>query len=165
MMSWLVIICCVVGIFLYDLSDWETDKAPSSLFFSPKVLMSAAAIMSHDWLMFLNEFLGNGLSYLVNINFTFREEKVEMPSRSSREQRGIHSTWRWERVVPRSLGRQIIPQLTRGAGYITAWNMGEATQHLGHRSLKLFSLLCRPLVSPAHPFQQRLGLCLFWGCG
>lgn len=70
--------------------------------------------------MFLNEFLGNGLSYLVNIKFTFREEKVEMPSRSSREQRGIHSTWRWERVVPRSLGRQIIPQLTRGAGYITA---------------------------------------------
>lgn len=70
--------------------------------------------------MRLNEFLGNGLSYLVNINFTFKEEKVEMPSRSCREQRGIHRTWRWEREVPRSLGRQIIPQLTRGGDYTTA---------------------------------------------
>lgn len=90
--------------------------------------------------MCLNEFLGNGLSYPVHINFTFREENVEMPSRSCREQRGIHSTWRWEKVVPRSLGRHILTQLTWGAGYIRAWIMGEATQHLGHRSFKLSSL-------------------------
>lgn len=37
---------------------------------------------------------------------TFREDKVERPSRCCREQRDIHSTSRWERVVPRSLRRQ-----------------------------------------------------------
>lgn len=144
----------------YDLSVWETDKAPSLLFFffCPKISMSAADVMRHDWLMAPNEFLQNVLSYLVNINFTFREENVEMPSTSCREQRGIHSTWRWERVVPRSLGRQMIPQLTWGGQLHNSMNRGRG--YPAPRPAKLHALFTPlpPTCSPSTSFSASSGV-------
>lgn len=42
---------------------------------------------------------------------TFRELQEEIPSKSESPQRAIHSTWRWDNVVPRSLKKETIQAL------------------------------------------------------
>lgn len=39
---------------------------------------------------------------------TFRELKAEIPSKSKSPQQTIHSMWRWDNVVPRSLKKEIM---------------------------------------------------------
>lgn len=85
-----------------------------------------------------------------------------MPSRSFRQQRDIHSTCRWERVVPRSLRRWNWINSIHGTGegsYTTLWIMTKTMQSFWPLKLKApFSSLDAGLSSASHLSQHSTAL-------
>jgi len=72
---------------------------------------------------------------------TFRELQAEIPSKSKSPQQAIHSTWRWDNVVPRSLMKEITEALF------------EWTEEL--RTCLLFPRIRSLLLSSKHTFYKK----------